>query len=109
MPSAALFYYKMLTVHKLQNIHQNGKAENKHKPDRMYNCLYPPRHGLAEYPLDKAENYLASVQRGNGQKIKHRQIDPYICRDIEKALQALRSQLRGQLYRSHRPTDGRKA
>ena len=52
--------------------------------------LHLSRHGLFKNPFYKAENYFAAVQRGYWQKIEHCEIDPYICCDFKKALQALR-------------------
>ena len=60
--------------------------------------LYPARNGLAEYPLDKTENYLAAVERGYGQKVENGEIDPYICRNFQKTLHPLRGELGSQLY-----------
>lgn len=72
------------TPHKLQNVHEHGEAENEHKARGVNYRLYPARNGLAEYPLDKTENYLAAVERGYGQKVENGEIDPYICRNFQK-------------------------
>ena len=85
-------------MHELQNVDENGEKQYQNKAHRMNYRLYFTRHGLAEYPLYKTENYLASVERGNGQKIEYREIDPYICRDFEETLETLHGYLRSKFY-----------
>ena len=81
---------------KLQQVHQHRKTENSHKSHAVNNRLYLSWNGLAENPLYEAKNYFAAVQRGNGQKIENRQIDPDICRNLEETLRALRGYLRSK-------------
>lgn len=86
-------------MHELQNVHEHRKKQYHYEPDGMNYSFDFPRHGLAEYPFYKTEYYLASVKRGNGQKIENRKIDPNICRDFKKTLETLHGYLRSQFYR----------
>ena len=70
----------------MQHIHQHRKSEQQNEADCVDDRLCLAIDRLAPHPFDGGKYHFRTVQRGNGQQVKHGEIDADIGRNLQKLL-----------------------
>ena len=62
-------------LNKVQDIHYDRKADDEDEPHEVDKAFRFSVYRFFPYPLDEAENYPRSVERGDGKKIENGEVD----------------------------------